>query len=154
MNSSKKQAIEEIASLSGQIWVKGRLRADDPWFDEDLTVPQLRLLIMLAYGPKKMSEIAEGLGIGVSSVTTLMDRIVAKQLAERMVHPSDRRVVLGRISAQGQALLGKFQQQSQLDLEELSEFITEDELITVRDAYRVLLRATELRYLGPADNDH
>jgi len=153
MDSSRKQMIEEIANLSGQIWVKGRLREDDAWISSGLTIPQLRLLIMLAYGPKKMSEIAGGLGISLTSCTTLMDRVVDKQLAERTAHPSDRRVVLGRITPRGLALLGEFGRQAQLDFEDLSEFVTGDELVTVREAYRILLRAAELKATAPRSSE-
>lgn len=151
MPANNKKMIAEIVKLNEQIWAKNRSRVADTWPDLDLTVPQLRVLTMLADGPKKMTQIAEVLGIHLSSATTLMDRIIAKKLAERMADPKDRRVVLCKLSSQGQAVLEKFADANRLAIEDLSEFLSDDDLVTVRDALQILLVAIKQKYAAPPE---
>lgn len=63
--------------------------------EKNLTIPQFSLLLLITdEAPLKMSEIAEKMHLAVSSVTNLVDRLEARQLAERQAHPTDRRVHL------------------------------------------------------------
>jgi DNA-binding MarR family transcriptional regulator len=73
--------------------------------DEGCTVEQWRTLVLLADGRShSMSEIAEFALVPAPSVTRLIDRMVADNLAYRKADPRDRRRVLVRISPRGRSL--------------------------------------------------
>src|SRR5215831_17668764 len=64
----------------------------DSWCAVDLTMPQLKALFLAhADGGASHSEIARALGVGVSTVTGIVDRLVEHGLVERRPDPADRR---------------------------------------------------------------
>jgi DNA-binding MarR family transcriptional regulator len=58
-------------------------------------------LYHLANEPLKARELAERLGLSPGSVTALTDRLAARNLARRISHDSDRRVVLIELTPEG-----------------------------------------------------
>ncbi len=60
--------------------------------DESLTLPQFRLLVALSgRGSLKLATVAELLGVNPSTVTRMVDRLVAAELVDRQTNPSSRR---------------------------------------------------------------
>jgi DNA-binding MarR family transcriptional regulator len=77
-----------------------------PIVDSGLTMQQFRVLMLLASdGPMPHGELAQALGVGLATVTGLVDRLVARGLARRTEDPDDRRVRLAGLSADGAALM-------------------------------------------------
>jgi DNA-binding MarR family transcriptional regulator len=78
------------------------------WCAVDLTMPQLKTLL-LADAPAGVchGEIARGLGVGVSTVTGIVDRLVEHGLVERHTAPEDRRLSRVRITPAGEDLLDR-----------------------------------------------
>jgi len=77
------------------------------WLSSDLTVAQLRVLLLLhAGGPMRMSAIATHLGIALSTATGILDKLVAKNMVIREADTGDRRLVICRLSPVGQKLMG------------------------------------------------
>jgi DNA-binding MarR family transcriptional regulator len=75
------------------------------WMSIDLTVPQLRTLFILAEGePLVIGQIAQRLGIGLSTGGHLVDRLVQAGLAERTEDMGDRRRTLVRLTQAGEDL--------------------------------------------------
>ena len=73
--------------------------------EEGSTVEQWRTLVLLADGRgHSMSEIAEFALVPAPSLTRLIDRMVADNLAYRKADPRDRRRVLVRITPRGRSL--------------------------------------------------
>lgn len=63
---------------------------------DDLTLPQFRALVVLASrGPMTSSDLAQALDVHASTVTRMVDRLVAKGHVERTT-PGDRREVVLR----------------------------------------------------------
>lgn len=72
---------------------------------EGCTVERWRILVLLADGASHpMSEIAESALLPAPTITRLIDRMVADNLAYRQADPQDRRRVLVRITPRGRAL--------------------------------------------------
>jgi DNA-binding MarR family transcriptional regulator len=74
----------------------------------DLTSAQLRALLALADAPRsgvRTGRLADRLGVTLPAVTTIADRLVEGGYLERVRDPTDRRVVLLRLSTQGAALI-------------------------------------------------
>jgi DNA-binding MarR family transcriptional regulator len=76
-----------------------------------LTPPQYKVLLYLTERDHISSELARYLGVTPSSVTTLVDGLVQRGLAERVASPTDRRCVLVRISGAGSACFRQAQAQ-------------------------------------------
>ncbi len=78
------------------------------WADQGLSLPQIRLLFVLAhFGPATINQIAERLHSGQSATSLLVDRLVQAHLAERTDDPADRRRAIVRLTEEGEALMGR-----------------------------------------------
>lgn len=88
--------------------IQHALRVTDTpsWCAVDLTMPQLKALL-LADSPAGAShgEIARALGVGLSTVTGVVDRLVEHGFVERHTDPDDRRLSRVRITRAGSDLL-------------------------------------------------
>ena len=63
------------------------------------SVARLRLLYELhCNGPRKMTDLAETLGVTPRNVTSLVDGLEAEDQVRRVAHPSDRRITMVEIS--------------------------------------------------------
>ena len=71
----------------------------------DLTVPQFRVLGLLAEGSSAASGLADRLAVRRPSITALMDGLVARGLVVRRQEDSDRRRVELRLTKEGERTL-------------------------------------------------
>ncbi|MBX6385929.1 MAG: MarR family transcriptional regulator [Microbispora sp.] len=64
-----------------------------PLLASTLTMQQLKVVMFLSFaGPASGQELARHLGVGLTTVTGIVDRVVAQGLAVRHEDPHDRRV--------------------------------------------------------------
>lgn len=74
--------------------------------DDTITIPQFRLLVLLANeDPLKLTAIAGHLGVNPSTATRMVDRLVSAGLIERETNPASRREVVVRLSHAGRTLV-------------------------------------------------
>ena len=74
----------------------------------DLTLAQLRTLVILAEeGPLVIGQIAQRLGIGLSTGGHLVERLVQAGLAERAEDVEDRRRTVARLTPSGEEIYGQ-----------------------------------------------
>ena len=71
----------------------------------DLTLPQYRVLALLADGSAASSHLAERLAVSPPSVTGVVDGLVARGLVIRRPHPTDRRRLDLDLTTEGRTLL-------------------------------------------------
>ena len=71
-------------------------------------MPQFKTLSLLAQGPARMGNIAAYLSTSLSSATSMIDRLVEKNLVERAADTSDRRVVTCQLTAKGTEEMDRF----------------------------------------------
>ncbi|MYB62445.1 MAG: MarR family transcriptional regulator [Gemmatimonadetes bacterium] len=75
----------------------------------DMTVPQIKTLILIEHlGPLRMGELTSYLGSGLSTTTSIVDRLVRKNLVQRDSDPSDRRVVVCKLTLKGREATEEF----------------------------------------------
>ena len=120
-----------------------RLAPPEEWSDIELTMTQWRTLALLHRGPRRMSEIAAYLGSSLSSATSMIDRLVNKQLVARLQDPADRRVVYCRLTPLGQEQMDRFWSMGRKKIEQVSNILSRDELKAVVHAMEVLLAAMD-----------
>lgn len=65
-----------------------------------ITPQRLRLSeILYDFGPSKMGDLSDALGVTATNVTALVDALEAEGLVERVAHPTDRRATLIQLTA-------------------------------------------------------
>ena len=67
----------------------------------ELTLPQYRVLVCLAVRSRPATHVAALLGVSASSMTSVVDGLVARSLVSRSADPTDRRRVMLSLTAEG-----------------------------------------------------
>ena len=115
-------------------------RIPTEWLSSDLTVAQLRLLLVLqAAGPSRMSDIASILEVALPTVTGIVDKLTKKGLALRRADPGDRRSVIVSLSAAGQELINSLWISGRLQMERLLHGLTPEQMDKVAEVAEILL---------------
>ena len=108
----------------------------------DITMPQAKLLYLLgASGDLHMSEIVHRLGVSLSTISGLVDRVVDHGLATRREDPADRRQVVVALTPAGTAFIDHFRELNARQMHELLAVLDDAELALLRDAFAALERA-------------
>src|SRR2546425_3482995 len=113
------------------------------WMETDLTIAQLRTLLVLAEeGPLVIGQIAQRLGIGLSTGGHLVDRLVQAGLAERAEDTEDRRRTVARLTSKGEDLYARLLNRTQ-HMQTLIQKMREDELTALLQGIQALRRVIE-----------
>jgi DNA-binding MarR family transcriptional regulator len=122
-----------------------RLLADShaPEFLEiAVTMPQAKLLYLLgAAGELHMSDLVHRLGVSLSTISGLVDKVVDQGLASRREDPVDRRQVVVALTPAGRDFIDRFRELNARQMRELLELLADDDLARVRDALAALAAA-------------
>ena len=106
----------------------------------DLTLPQLRTLLILAEeGPLVIGQIAQRLGIGLSTGGHLVDRLVQAGLAERTEDSEERRRTQARLTPKGEELHARLLNPVQ-HMQNLIQKLDEDDLAALLQGLRAINR--------------
>jgi DNA-binding MarR family transcriptional regulator len=109
----------------------------------DLTIAQLRTLLILAEeGPLVIGQIAQRLGVGLSTGGHLVDRLVQAGLAERTEDAEDRRRTLAQLTPKGEDLYARLLNHP-LQLQRLIQKLDEDDLAALLQGLQALNRLVE-----------
>jgi DNA-binding MarR family transcriptional regulator len=115
-----------------------------------VTMSQAKLLYVLgAAGDLHMSDLVLRLGVSLSTVSGLVDRIVDQGLAHRRDDAADRRQVVVGLTPAGAAFIDRFRELNARQMRELFQFLDDDDLERVRGALVALARAADR--LTPTD---
>jgi len=139
MKQSEQELVKIILELSGNIF--NAMSPDIPaeWLSIDLTLAQLRVLLVLkAQGSRKMSAIAAVLGIALPTATGIVDNLVRKGFAVREADPQDRRLVICKLSRQGQELINRLWTSGEFHIERLLEGLMPQQLEKAADVAQML----------------
>jgi DNA-binding MarR family transcriptional regulator len=105
MNEEQRQRlIQQVLDFNDAMMLMSLRQTVGELLHSDLTMAQMKTLAYLSMvmpEGAKMSELAKALGVGLSSTTGIMDRLVEQGLAERREDATDRRHVLIQLSAKG-----------------------------------------------------
>ena len=141
-HSSRSSVVDEV--IAGYEALMQRLaHSHAPEFLEiAITMPQAKLLYLVAFsGELHMSTLVQRLGVSLSTVSGLVDKVVDHGLATRREDPADRRQVLVGLTPEGAAFIDRFRELNARQMRELLDALEDDELAQVRDALDHLARA-------------
>jgi DNA-binding MarR family transcriptional regulator len=109
-----------------------------------VTMPQAKLLYLLgAAGELHMSELVTRLGVSLSTISGLVDRVVEAGLAGRREDTSDRRQVVVGLTPAGLAFIDRFRELNARQMRELLAHLDDAELASVFDALTALTRGAD-----------
>lgn len=109
-----------------------------------VTMPQAKLLYLLgAAGDAHMSELVSRLGVSLSTVSGLVDRIVEAGLATRRDDPADRRQVVVGLTPAGTDFIDRFRELNAHGMRELLDLLDDSELDSVRASLAAIARAAD-----------
>lgn len=118
--------------------------SSERWLHLDLTMAQLKVLMALfELQVAAVKTLATRLGVSLSTVSVLLEKLVEQGLVVREEDPSDRRVVLNRLSAAGEELLRGLVQVSLEQLAAAFARMSVEERQHLRLGMEALLRAVQ-----------
>ena len=142
MSGDRKRRLEErFVELMDRVSTQRRARPLTRWSDVELTMPQVRTLILLSQGSRRMGDLAEYLGRSMSATTNMVDRLLRKGLVERVEGVSDRRVVACQLTPKGAETVEQFLRMGRMRSEALAAVLTVQELEVVVPAMVILAEA-------------
>ena len=140
MQQNRDGLVKKILKLAEAIYNELTPRIPTEWLSSDLTVAQLRVLLVLhAAGPSRMSAIASVLDIALPTATGIVDKLVRKGLVVREADLKDRRLVIARLSAGGQEIIKGLWISGQLQMERLLDGLTAEQLGKATEVAEMLL---------------
>src|SRR5256885_954729 len=87
------ELIARVLSCSGSLFRSLHPAHNPAWLTVELTMPQLKALVCVAQGEAATSgTVARRLGVGLSPITGLVDRLAEQGLVVRRDEPYDRRI--------------------------------------------------------------
>ena len=111
-----------------------------------ITMPQAKVLYLLgASGELHMSELVTRLGVSLSTVSGLVDRVVEAGLAVRHDDQADRRQVVVGLTPAGVEFIDRFRELNAREMRGLLQLLDDAELSSVRSALAALARAADRR---------
>jgi DNA-binding MarR family transcriptional regulator len=106
------------------------------------TMPQAKLLYLLgALGDLHMSDLVTRLGVSLSTISGLVDRVVESGLAVRHEDPIDRRQVVVSLTPSGTEFIDRFRELNARQMRALLVLLTDGELADLRRSLDALSRA-------------
>ena len=113
----------------------------DPLFSSQLTMPQLKILLLLyRMGDTSGRELAGLLGVSLATMSGMVDRLVAHDLVIRAEDAHDRRVRRISLSGHGAEMIGKIITAGLEKQARLLRRLTPAELRAVHDGLHAMVR--------------
>jgi DNA-binding MarR family transcriptional regulator len=111
----------------------------------DLSLTSVMTLSTLEIsGPRRITDLALVEGVTQPSMTSLVNALERSGLVERQGDPTDRRVALVALSADGRAFMRQRRRTVEVELERLMEKLAPEDLATLIAAIPALQRLSEL----------
>ena len=138
--TARGELLARIAGLVESLTASGQTGPRDFAMETDLTLPQIRVLYMLASGHARITDIAQAQGMARANASNMVERLVRKGLVERVPYPNDRRVALARLTDKGREAVEGVTRGEQSAIEKLTAVLPNDELEVVAQALEILNR--------------
>jgi len=139
--AANERLIADIMGAQQQLQHLFAYDRSDPLFSSQLTMPQLKILLLLyRLGDTSGRELAGLLGVSLATLSGMVDRLVAHDLVARHEDPHDRRVRRISLSTTGTEMIGKIITAGAEKQARLLRLLTDEELRTVREASLAMVR--------------
>ncbi|MFI6317381.1 MarR family winged helix-turn-helix transcriptional regulator [Nonomuraea sp. NPDC050556] len=143
VNDERDRLIKRISESQRDL---GRHFARDPspLFTSNLTMRQLKVVMLLSFtGSASGQDLAANLGVGLGTVTGIVDRLVGHGLVSRHEDPHDRRVRRIELTDQGRTLVEQINDTGTQSFRRIMERLDTDTLRALDDVTTKILQAAE-----------
>jgi DNA-binding MarR family transcriptional regulator len=142
MDEDRLERIHRILSCTEGLAHGFNPSRDRAWLRVDLTMPQLKALIYVTKNECATSgHIASGLGVGLSTITGIVDRLAEQNLVSRREDPRDRRITRVVPTSAGRELVNELIQYRNEVVTAILSRLSPDQLEVVEHAFQYLLEA-------------
>ncbi|GAA2881821.1 hypothetical protein GCM10010517_44900 [Streptosporangium fragile] len=153
VNDERDQLINKIGEIQRDL---GRLiaqhRPTSPLFNSNLTMRQLKVIMILSCQDSASGQdIAHHLGVGLGTVTGIVDRLVGHGLVTRREDPHDRRVRRVHLTPAGRTLLEEISDAGLADFRRLLQTL---DTPTLHDLSTVMDKIQEAAHTLYSDTPH
>ncbi len=130
---------EAVAGLMPRL-ARGLTAAEkDP--ADNLPLAQLRLCGILSSGPRPMSALSRELGVSLSALTQIADRLEKARLVKRVAEENDRRVRCLQLTARGDKMMQRRRDARVLRMLSVLERLSAPQRESVRASLEILVTA-------------
>lgn len=136
-DAGKEALVEQMGDLVQRMYAQCR----SEWTELELTMPQLHTMALLSQGPQRMGVIAWRLNSSQSSATSMIDRLVDKDLVARVPDKDDRRVVACQLTETGREEMERLWRINRMRIAKMADYLTIEELRRVVEAMELLCLA-------------
>ena len=138
------QRIQRILDCSELVIQQTSPGRDRAWLSVDLTMPQLKSLIYVTKSDGATSgQIAASLGVGLSTITGIVDRLAEQGMVSRREDLRDRRVTRVEPTPRGRELVGDLLQVRKDAISAILARLSTEQLQTVETAFQYLAEAVD-----------
>jgi DNA-binding MarR family transcriptional regulator len=143
--ADRAELIQRVLSCSGALFRSLHAGQDRAWLTVDLTMPQLKALVCVAkQGGPTNGQIARSLGVGLSTMTGIVDRLAEQGLVLRREDPLDRRITRVLPTASGQELVDRLLRYRDEYITAVLSQLSSDQLRVVEQAFQYLVEASDV----------
>ena len=142
MDDERLQRIHRILTCSEALTHGFNPSRDRAWLRVDLTMPQLKTLIYVTKNQAATSgQIAANLGVGLSTITGIVDRLAEQNLVTRREDPRDRRITRVLPTPSGCELVNELIEYRNEVVTAILSQLEPEQLTLVETAFQYLLDA-------------
>jgi DNA-binding MarR family transcriptional regulator len=142
--AENEQLISDIMGTQQRLQHAFAYERSDPLFSSHLTLSQLKILMLLSrHGNVSGGELARLVGVGLATLSGMIDRLVAQDLVVRTEDQRDRRIRRIGLSRAGMQLIESIFVSGEAKMREVLSRLSVEELDLVAQAGRLLAKAAE-----------
>ncbi|MBD2499150.1 MarR family winged helix-turn-helix transcriptional regulator [Anabaena azotica] len=128
-------------------FIRAEMRAHKAAF---LSIPQLRSLAFLNRKPgASLSDLADHLGVTSATASATVERLVQRDLVQRIHHPQERRRIVLTLTEEGKSVLQQSLDQTRTQIADLLEGLTAEEISHVEKGLALLKNVFEQKESQP-----
>ena len=140
-DAGKEALVEQMGDLVQRMYAQCRSESTEGWTELELTMPQLHTMALLSQGPQRMGVIAWRLNSSQSAATSMIDRLVDKDLVARVPDKDDRRVVACQLTESGREEMERLWRINRMRIAKMADYLTIEALRRVVAAMELLCLA-------------
>ena len=148
-DAGKEALVEEMGDLVQRMYAQCRSESTEGWTELELTMPQLHTMALLSQRPQRMGVIAWRLNSSQSAATSMIDRLVDKDLVVRVPDKDDRRVVACQLTGTGREEMERLWRINRMRIAKMADYLTIEELRRVVEAMELLCLAGQRAQESP-----
>jgi DNA-binding MarR family transcriptional regulator len=137
------RSIQRVLDCSSELFKSLHPGQNQVLLTLELTMPQLKTLLCISPHGATSGQVARSLGIGLSTLTGIVDRLAEQGLVVRQEDPADRRITRVLPTERGRDMVDQLQRWRNEHLTQLLARLSADELRVVEEAFGYLVAATK-----------